>query len=75
MAKLRNTNAHLRHAVVHGADEVAQRVGQSAAQGRALPHRGLHQEPGHVSRVVLCKRLIGEVVQSLRRPLLGPSPC
>ena len=24
--------------------------------------------------VMLCKRLIGEVVQSRRRPLLGPSP-
>ena len=51
MTKLRNTNDHLRHEVVHGADEVTQRVGQSAAQGRALPHRGLHQEPGHVSGV------------------------
>ena len=26
------------------------------------------------SRIVLCKQLIGEVVQSWRRPLLGPSP-
>ena len=29
----------------------------------------------HICRLELCQRLIGEVVQSWRRPLLGPSPC
>ena len=29
---------------------------------------------GNLYSLVLCKRLIGEVLQSRRRPLLGPSP-
>ena len=33
-----------------------------------------HRILSALSAVLLCKRLIGEVVQSRRRPLLGPSP-
>ena len=41
----------------------------------ALPRgAGLHHAAKWGSELVLCKRLIGEVVQSPRRPLLGSSP-
>ena len=39
--------------------------------------RGRHRRHAGNGRTVICsavKRLIGEVVQSLERPLLGPSP-
>ena len=57
----------VRAAAVH--DEHHEHAGRGGEQGRGRLQRG-----GGGHRGSAANRLIGEVVQSQRRPLLGPSP-
>ena len=50
---------------------VSARISNVPGRGRGCEH-GQCWETGHIMSVV--ERLISEVVQSRRRPLLGPSP-
>ena len=58
-------NTHLHHVL---------EITDPAAQLSVCPGSGRLTLAKVALKVVLCKRLIGEVVQSRRRPLLWPSP-